>query len=237
MPFAVLPAVIADIEAVYDVQFAAFKDEPIIDFLYPGGVDRKVHKEGTIQFWNFDPVGHHIKCVDTETGKIVGMASWDIFWRPGEEHGFQRPEGIPWLTGEDKRRCEAILMPMWDMRVRLFGKRHYIYLSSIAVDPAWQRRGIGRRLMQWGCDVADQLQIPIYTEASQTGFSLYENVGFQRLTHVSLVHKAEVIGKEKDDEIPLVVRMPRAAGGIGFKQWADAGFPADFKLQGLDGSA
>lgn len=91
--------------------------------------------------------------------------------------------------------------------------------------------------MQWGADVADQLEIPIYTEASQTGFSLYENVGFERLTHVRLVHKAEVIGKEHDDEIPLVVRMPRAAGGIGFKEWADAGFPEDFKLQGLDGSA
>ncbi|KAF4820156.1 putative acyltransferase SID5 [Colletotrichum siamense] len=230
MPFVVLPALVEDIERIYDIQFAAFKDEPIMRFLYPNGVDRKLHTEGTHEWWKQDQIGHPVKCVDTETGEIVGMAVWDIFWRPGEEHAFQRPEGIPWLTGDDKKKCERILMPMWDMRVQLFGKRRYIYLSTIAVDPNRQRQGIGRVLMQWGADVADQLELPIYTEASDTGFSLYANVGFERLTHVSIVHSAEARGKDEAAEVPLVVRMPKAAGGIKFKEWSEAGFPEDFKL-------
>lgn len=126
MPFVVLPALVEDIERIYDIQFAAFKDEPIMRFLYPHGVDRKLHTEGTHEWWKQDQIGHPVKCVDTETGEIVGMAVWDIFWRPGEEHAFQKPEGIPWLTGDDKKKCERILMPMWDMRVQLFGKRRYI---------------------------------------------------------------------------------------------------------------
>ncbi|KAF9871432.1 GNAT family [Colletotrichum karsti] len=237
MPLAVLPALVEDIPRVYDVQFAAFRDEPIMRFLYPNGVDRELHTKGTVEWWNHDRIGHTVKCVETDTGEIVGMATWEIYWRPGEENAYQKPDGIPWLTGDDKVRCERILVPMWDMRVKLFGKRRYIYLSTIAVDPDHQRKGIGRKLMQWGADVADQLELPIYTEASDTGFSLYSSVGFERLTHVKLVHSAEARGKDEAAEVPLVVRMPKAAGGISFKRWSDAGFPKDFNVHGNGVSA
>lgn len=230
MPLVVLPARLPDIEPVYDVYFAAFKDEPIIDFLYPGGVDRKAHTEGTKQWWSHDRIGYTTKCLDTDTGNIVGMASWDIFWRPGEDNGWERPAGIPWLEGEEKKRCEGILNSMWDIRDKLFGKQHrYIYLSVIAVDPEHQRRGIGRLLMQWGIDIAEKLDLPIYTESSESGLRLYESVGFERLTHVRLIHKEEVTGRP-DVEVPLMVKMPSAAKGLSFKEWADSGYPEGYRV-------
>ncbi|KAI0011818.1 acyl-CoA N-acyltransferase [Xylariaceae sp. FL0662B] len=228
MPLAVLPALIAEIEPLYDVHFEAFKDDPILKFIYPRGVDRKAHTEGTIQWWTHDKIGHTVKCVDSDTGDIVGMATWEIYWRPGDT-GWERPAGIPWLEGKEKETCDAILGPMWDLRDQLFGKhRRYIYLAAIAVHPTHQRRGIGRLLMQWGINAAEQLGVPIYTEASSTGFALYENVGFERLTHVKLVHKEEVTGLP-DTEIPLVVKMPSKAKGLSFKEWADKGYPEDFQ--------
>ncbi|KAI1393733.1 acyl-CoA N-acyltransferase [Hypoxylon trugodes] len=230
MPLAVLPAQVADIEPVYDVYFAAFKNEPIIDFLYPGGVDRKAHTEGTKQWWSHDRIGYTVKCLDTDTGEIVGMATWDIFWKSGKDNGWERPAGIPWLEGEEKARCEDVLNNMWDIRDKLFGKRHrYIYLSVIAVDPKHQRRGIGRLLMQWGIDVAEQLQLPIYTEASESGLRLYESVRFERLTQVKLVHKEEVTGRP-DVEIPLVVRMPSSAKGLRFEEWVNNGYPQNYQI-------
>jgi hypothetical protein len=129
MPLAVLPALVPDVEEVYRVQFDAFKDEPLMRFLYPGGVDREAHRKGTIEWWNHDKNGHHFKCVDLETGKIVGMASWEVFWKPNGEEGYEKPAGIPWLEGKDKERCEAVLGPMWDLRERLFGKRQHICKS------------------------------------------------------------------------------------------------------------
>ncbi|KAI2639694.1 acyl-CoA N-acyltransferase [Hypomontagnella submonticulosa] len=228
MPLAVLPAQVADIEKVYDVYFAAFKDEPIIEFLYPRGVDRKAHTEGMKQWWSHDRIGYTVKCLDTSTGEIVGMATWDIFWQPGKENGWERPPGVPWLEGKEKDRCEGILNSMWDMREKLFGKQHrYIYLNVIAVQPEHQRRGIGRLLMQWGINVADQLQLPIYTEASKPGLRLYESVGFERLTHLSLIHKEEVTGRP-DAEVPLVARMPSVAKGLSFKEWVDQGYPEGY---------
>ncbi|KAJ2983913.1 hypothetical protein NQ176_g343 [Zarea fungicola] len=224
MPFVTLPAHIADIEAVYDVQFAAFVNEPIIDFLFPGGVDRPAHTKGSIAYWNHDTISYTTKCVDTETGNIVGMATWEIYWKPGHEGTFKKPDGIPWLEGEDKARCEAIFNPMWDMRAELFGDSKYIYLASIAVHPDYQRRGIGGTLLDWGIDQADKLQVPIYTEASKDGFGLFIAYGFEKLDHVSLIHKAEVLGREDDEEVPLVVRMPSVAK-ISFKEWVSKGRP------------
>ncbi|KAI0179997.1 acyl-CoA N-acyltransferase [Hypoxylon sp. FL1284] len=229
MPLVVLPAQVADIEPVYDVYFAAFQDEPIIDFLYPGGVDRKAHTEGVKQWWAHDKAVYTIKCLDTDTGQIVGMATWDIFWRQGNDNGWEKPSGIPWLEGKEKERCEAVLRPMWDLREQLFGKqRPYIYLSSIGVHPDSQRRGIGRLLMQWGVNVAEQLRVPLYTESSIPGLRLYASMGFERLTHVRLVHKEEITGRP-DVDVPLMMKMPSAARGLSFKEWADGGYPQSYQ--------
>ncbi|KAF9892842.1 hypothetical protein FE257_000431 [Aspergillus nanangensis] len=221
MPLAVLPVQIADVEPVYDVFFEAFKDEPIMKFLYPGGIDRKAHAEATIQWWNQDTTSYTVKCVDTETGEIVGMSTWEVFWRPAPEERWHKPTDIPWLEGEEKTQCLRVVGPMWDVREELFGRQKYIYLASIAVHPDQQRRGAGRLLLQWGVDMSEQLGIPIYTEASESGLGLYVDAGFERLTHVGLVHRAEVIGGSADVEVPLVVRLTKDAHGLKFKEWAE----------------
>ncbi|KAI5925458.1 acyl-CoA N-acyltransferase [Camillea tinctor] len=43
MPLVVLPAHLGDIEPIFDVCFAAFKDDPIMSFLFPTGVGRSSH--------------------------------------------------------------------------------------------------------------------------------------------------------------------------------------------------
>lgn len=96
MPLVVLPAQICDIEAVYDVYFKAFEHQPVLQILFPNGVDRKAHAEGIMHLWTTDTNGYPIKCVDTDTGKIVGMTCWDIFWKPGGKSTWPKPEGAVW---------------------------------------------------------------------------------------------------------------------------------------------
>lgn len=84
--------------------------------------------------------------------------------------------------------------------------------------------------MQWGINLAEQLNLPIYLESSRPGLGLYEAVGFERLTHVSLVHREEVTGLP-DEEIPLLVKMPSAAKGLSFKDWVDKGYPEGYGTQ------
>ncbi|KAI0203192.1 acyl-CoA N-acyltransferase [Astrocystis sublimbata] len=225
MPLVVLPAQICDIEAVYDVYFKAFEHQPVLRFLFPRGVDRKAHTEQVTHMWSADPNGYPIKCVDTDTGAIVGMACWDIFWKPGDVNAWQHPGGAVWLDGEDRETADKILVPIWDVHKELFGYHKHIYLPTIAVHPDYQRRGAGRMLMQWGVEVAEQLGLPIYLESTGPGNSLYRAMGFEQLTHVQIIHKAVDTGEMNDTEIPLMVRMPKTAKAMPFKEWAEKGYP------------
>lgn len=130
MPFAVLPALVPEITPVYDVYFEAFKGQKMMEFIFPSGVSRQAHKHGTTLWWHQDTVGHTIKCVDSETGDIVGMASWEVYWRPGKENGWKKPPGAIWLKGEDRTKSETVLMPSWNMREKLVGGQKH--LSELA---------------------------------------------------------------------------------------------------------
>lgn len=99
---------------------------------------------------------------------------------------------------------------------------------TMATHPKYQRKGVGRLLVQWGINVAEQLGLPIYLESSKGGVPLYEAVGFETLTHETLVHKASTTGEKEDMEVPLMVKMPSQAKGISFKEWADKGYPESY---------
>lgn len=223
MALVCLPTLIPDIQDVYDTYFEAFKGEPIIDILFPGGVDQKfreLHTQGTAEYWKASKSQYTVKCVDTQTGKVVGMGLWDIFFETQPDAG---AEGVTWLEGEHRERAEKVLRPLWDKKNELIGsrphvcksisvKRHRLVVLTgtdchvIAVKPSYQRRGAGALLTQWGLDSAERAQLPVYLESSPQARKLYSKLGFQQVDKV--IHEASSIGKEHDVEIPLMVKMP-----------------------------
>lgn len=98
----------------------------------------------------------------------------------------------------------------------------------MATHPKYQRKGIGRLLVQWGIDVAESLGLPVYLESTQGGLPLYEAVGFEKLTHETLVHRASDTGDSEDIEMSLMVKLPTKAKGIAFKEWANKGYPESY---------
>lgn len=133
MGYAILPALIPDIEKVYDVYFAAFKGDEMgaimVDILFPNGTNneefRKAHTAGTLAWWHTCGVQYTYKCVDTETGEIIGMGLGDILihGRTEEERMYQ---GASWLDGEHRVRADAVLRPLHEARERLFGGRPHM---------------------------------------------------------------------------------------------------------------
>ena len=83
--------------------------------------------------------------------------------------------------------------------------------------------------MQFGISLAEGLNLPIYLESTEPGYPLYTAMGFEKLSHVQLIHKAEVAGTQDDVEVPLMVKMPNKAKGMTFKEWADKGHPETFE--------
>ena len=131
--FAVLPALIPDIRAVYDVYFAAFAaDEDgrrILDLFFPGGVTsaefRAAHADATLKWWHSSDSQYTFKCVDAESGDVVGMALCDVFVRPRTEEERKMPE-IGWLAGEQRERAEKVVGKLWRAREAIWGGKPYI---------------------------------------------------------------------------------------------------------------
>jgi len=54
-------------------------------------------------------------------------------------------------------------------------------VCSMAVDPEWQGRGIGKLLLAEDCKRADQAGQDVYLESTVAGKRLYQSAGFESL--------------------------------------------------------
>ncbi|KAL2127371.1 hypothetical protein VTI74DRAFT_10837 [Chaetomium olivicolor] len=187
MPFAVLPALIPDIRAVYDVYFAAFTADPdgrvLLDILFPDGVTsdefRDAHTKGTLAWWHSSETQYTFKCVDMDTGEVIGMALCDVLVQPSNEgEGERKMPEVGWLEGKARERAERVLEGLWRAREKLWGGKSYIYIHAFAVNPKHQGRGAGAALVQALIDLGDGTGLPIYLESSPGSQGLYRKLGF-----------------------------------------------------------
>ncbi|KAJ3462480.1 hypothetical protein MRS44_007266 [Fusarium solani] len=238
MVLAVTPALIPDIPELYDIYFKAFDNDDMgrrmVEILFPQGITpefKKAHAAGTLAYWHTSNTQFTFKCIDTETGEILGMGLADLVLNPPEKR--ENP-GVQWLEGKERERAEKILNPLWDARDELIGGQNHIYVHVIAVDPKHQGRKAGALLCQYGIEQAERLQIPMYFESSPTTLGLYKKVGFEELKK-QVIHAAEDLGTPEDVVVPLCIRMPAAANGMSFEEWQAKGYPK-FETRPIDTS-
>ncbi|KAL1801685.1 hypothetical protein ACET3X_002027 [Alternaria dauci] len=213
MGFVILPALIPDISAVYDVYFAAFKDNELTRALFPSATEkdltdansefRQAHTAHTAEYWKTSATQYTFKCVDTETNKIVGMALCDIYIAPSD---WKRGE-IGWLEGKERERAEGLVKPLWEMREKLWLNERYIYCHVMAVHPDHQRKGVGELLFKHGTNIAQQTGLPVYIESSKEGVRLYEKMGSRKLKE-QLVTSEKTNGASGNPDCPLYVWLP-----------------------------
>ncbi|KAF1812370.1 hypothetical protein P152DRAFT_33596 [Eremomyces bilateralis CBS 781.70] len=234
MGLVVLPALIPDIEKIYDVYFSAFGNDEMgsimVDVLFPSGVNaefRKAHTAATLDWWHKNLVQYTVKCVDTDTGEIVGMGLGDLYLTERSEEE-RKNGGVPWLTGKERERAEAILDPLWAVKEKLLGGNRHMYCHVIGVTPEHQGRRGGVLLTEWGMELAERSGVPLYFESSPSTLAFYQKLGFETLSE-KIVHKKELLGTENDIEVPLMVKMPSAAGGMTFEEWRAKGYPKGYK--------
>jgi ribosomal protein S18 acetylase RimI-like enzyme len=170
---------------------------------------RQGHTAHVSEYWKTSSTQYTLKCVDTETGQIVGMALWDVYITPSD---WKRGE-ISWLQGEERERAEAFVNPLWDAREKLWLNEKYLYCHVMAVHPDFQRKGVGELLFRFGMNTAQQTKLPIYIESSKEARRLYEKMGCRRLkerpTHKAKDRSPETVnGTEDDQEVALFVWIP-----------------------------
>jgi len=143
------------------------------------------------------------------------MALWDIYLTPSS---WRRPE-ISWLSGDERKRAEALISPLWNAREKLWLDKRYLYCHVIAVHPEYQRKGIGQLLMENGIKVAQKAELPIYIESSLDGVRLYEKSGCRRLKQphehdTKDLKPPRAQGDGESSEVVLFVWVPKSGEGM-----------------------
>jgi ribosomal protein S18 acetylase RimI-like enzyme len=127
---------------------------------------------------------------DKTKPKIVGAAIW---WQASFVDGYgDSPSDSPGaaalaaLTPTEQRFASQMYRSLWQRRVsyaceKAMSPSPAIFILDIcAVDPAFQRRGIGEKLVQWGLKEAKHRGgLECTTEASSMGRSVYQRLGFE----------------------------------------------------------
>ncbi|KAJ9150121.1 Acyl-CoA N-acyltransferase [Coniochaeta hoffmannii] len=130
---------------------------------------------------------------DEKDGQIAGYAQWT---KPAPPEG-QEPDP-PAVTKEEAASAafemdehppslaEGALDEFWaaqkveeDRVLGEGGKKDVWYLVILAVDPAYQGRGVGKILVQWGIDKAKAQGKGIFLSATPAGKPFYKRMGLQ----------------------------------------------------------
>ena len=87
--------------------------------------------------------------------------------------------------------------------IELVGRADHLWVDNVAIDPAWQGRGLGRRLLAFADDEARRLGLPavglLTNERYAANIAMYERYGY-RETHrephlgTDLIHFRKALG-------------------------------------------
>jgi len=121
--------------------------------------------------------------------RIVGMAKWQ---QASFIDGYGDPPSdelgenfLKTLEPANARFATQMFRSLWKRRIAYTKEKiasdppAIFVLDMCAVDPAFQRRGIAQKLVQWGLNEAKNRGLECTTEASSMGRGVYMKLGFQ----------------------------------------------------------
>ncbi|KAH7071328.1 hypothetical protein BKA63DRAFT_568465 [Paraphoma chrysanthemicola] len=122
-----------------------------------------------------DPNLFFIKVTDTDTDEVIGFAIWAVNQMEGGDEGTKatwHPEG-----SEEREFAECFIDGLWLFIAERVQRKH-MDLLSITVHTAHRHRGVGRMLIRWGTEKADELGIETAISSLNSARGAYERCGF-----------------------------------------------------------
>lgn len=101
-----------------------------------------------------------------------------------------REPAFSYLETEQERLDAEHIVEDFLTRRRRECREGHLLCSLLFTDPAYQGKGCGRMMMQWGNDVADAMMLPCWIEASPEAELLYMKMGYEARERVRLHTKS-----------------------------------------------
>ncbi|KAK5993516.1 hypothetical protein PT974_06948 [Cladobotryum mycophilum] len=176
----------SEFEELTRCQFDAFEspDCRLTELFFPRKGPSPDARDATIQAaaqsqaaWHrADPTSIWLKVMDEDSNKLVGAARWHVYeadpYAVAEEG-----ECDWWPEGEDRNMANVIMEQFLTPRMTYMRKPH-VFLELCFTHPDHRRRGVGRMLMEWGIQKADDKGLETYIDATDIGRQLYRPWGF-----------------------------------------------------------
>ena len=118
---------------------------------------------------------------DGERQRIVGVGNWVLQPKHRSQKQIDDENSEPSAFGPsaNKELLRVFVAALAASQAKHIGGDPYVYLKVLAVDPEYQRKGVGTKLLAYGLDLADKLELPAFLEGSPHGKALYNRVGFE----------------------------------------------------------
>ena len=122
MPLQVAPATESDAPRIVEIENMAYEDDVLTPILFPGpfpeGASAK-RAEEMVQQLRMDPTSRWLKVIDTDTGKMIAFAKWNVY-----EPGAPRPKVPERSYGEgcNEPACRQFWGVMDEKRQHHMGK-------------------------------------------------------------------------------------------------------------------
>ncbi|EFX00190.1 gcn5-related n-acetyltransferase [Grosmannia clavigera kw1407] len=190
-------AVAADIDAITQVYFAAFGPDPMSPAMYPpAGVptaDVVAKFAGSIFDEAAPGTGREVPVVvaemlrdhkdeaEEEGYEIVAFGKYVVYHRERTEEEWTKPVVFTEEMlgqGADLDVFNGFIGGLHRKRAAVVRGAAHVYLNILAAAPDRQRLGAGSAILRWGAELADAAGLPLWLEASPTGYPLYLRHGF-----------------------------------------------------------
>ncbi|PSR97146.1 acyl-CoA N-acyltransferase [Coniella lustricola] len=203
--FKIREACKADIPALIQISINANRGRPLINALFPphlkagpGDPEESFFQESWYET-GLQRENQHYPVVVNDKDEVLGYACWQS--APGplepektrEERKAECPPTMDFDVWEFLRNAIKALQEHVKAVLGEDEFKRAWYLDVLAVDPAHQRKGIARMLMQWGEERAAREHKSIHLVSSPTGAKLYRALGYEQVGEMDLVGQPEAV--------------------------------------------
>ena len=143
-----------------------------------------------------------IKAFLSNTHQMVGWAKWNFYLDPSNP---PQPNPIAWPPGSNIPLGEHFMEALYKSRNTHMRGKAYFFMHILAVLPKHQRKGIGKKMLEWGLKQADELEVECWIDATAAGLGLYKQYGWEEVNVVTV--NLEPYGGnpgEKDVNVQLI---------------------------------
>lgn len=172
-----------EFDALVRCEFAAYESPPnkLKELFFPPQDSR----ESTIQAavgrqtaWHRgDPTSVWLKVVDTDNDdRLLGAACWHVY--DTDPYAVESDEECDWFPKGEERDIGNALMGQFLTPRMTYMRKPHVFLDICFTHPDARRRGVGKLLMDWGVQQADERGYEAFVDATDLGRELYRTYGF-----------------------------------------------------------